>query len=100
VRYLHDAYGNIWFAGDRSDAVIPVSRLVRGRAAVAAAASALVLAPMLMEACGGVGPYAYDGGPRMDATPSEAAAPVDGGQGDAADALEQDGGDVDGSADR
>jgi hypothetical protein len=100
VRYLHDAYGNIWFAGDRPDPVIPIARLIRSRASRAVAASALVLSPLLIEACGGAGPYdGYDGSPRAvsSATPNvgpavDAEPAIDGGpQADAAaDVLVQD----------
>jgi hypothetical protein len=76
VRYLHDAYGNIWFAGDRPAPVIPVAQLLRGRAARAAAASVLALAPLLTEACGGANPNVdYDGSPGLHAaTPAVGAA--------------------------
>jgi hypothetical protein len=52
VRYLHDATGEIWFAGDR----VAPHRLNRAKR-VAAVASALAAAPLLMQACGGAGAY-------------------------------------------
>jgi hypothetical protein len=58
IRYLHDANGDIWFGGrgpGEADGLVPVARLARRGAAMAAAA-ALVLTPVLTEACGGAGP--------------------------------------------
>jgi hypothetical protein len=58
IRYLHDANGDIWFGGrgpGEADGLVPVARLARRGAAMAAAA-ALVLTPVLTEACGGAAP--------------------------------------------
>jgi hypothetical protein len=58
VRYLHDANGDIWFGGRSpggAAGLVPAARLARHGAAMAAAA-ALVLTPVLTEACGGAGP--------------------------------------------
>jgi hypothetical protein len=63
IRYLHDERGEIWFGGSAAGAgLVPATRLARRGAAMAAAA-ALVLTPVLTEACGGAAPdrnpYAY-----------------------------------------
>jgi hypothetical protein len=61
IRYLHDADGNVWF-GEPPGRIVPTSRLARG-ASVAVAAAALLVAPALVEACGGAspdGPGNYD----------------------------------------
>ena len=55
IRYLHDATGEIWFGNGSSDGLVPASRLAR-RGAVMATAAALVLTPVLTEACGGANP--------------------------------------------
>jgi hypothetical protein len=52
IRYLHDERGEIWFGGA---GLVPATRLARRGAAMAAAA-ALVLTPVLTEACGGAAP--------------------------------------------
>jgi hypothetical protein len=54
IRYLHDATGEIWF-GARAERVVPASRLAR-RGAAAMSAAALLLVPVLTEACGGAAP--------------------------------------------
>jgi hypothetical protein len=54
IRYLHDERGEIWFGG-AGPGLVPATRLARRGAAMAAAA-ALVLAPVLTEACGGAAP--------------------------------------------
>jgi hypothetical protein len=87
IRYLHDADGNVWF-GDTSERIVLASRLTRG-ASVAAAAAALLVAPALIEACGGAspnGPGYYDnyaagdaGDARREASPALGA--IDGGAG-------------------
>jgi hypothetical protein len=56
IRYLHDANGDIWFGGRGARAaagLVPAARLARHGAALAAA---LVLTPVLTEACGGAAP--------------------------------------------
>lgn len=53
VRYLYDATGKIWFRDDLSQ-VVPAERLTRGTRG-ALALSALVVAPLLFQACGGAG---------------------------------------------
>jgi hypothetical protein len=70
IRYLHDANGDIWFGGrgpGEAAGLVPVARLARRGAAMAAAA-ALVLTPVLTEACGGAGP-----GPNPYSSPFESA---------------------------
>lgn len=55
VRYLYDQTGKIWFREDfaqSTSGVIPSQRLTRG-AKGALALSALVAAPLLVQACGG-----------------------------------------------
>ncbi len=54
IRYLHDATGEIWF-GARTERVVPANRLAR-RGAAAMSAAALLLVPVLTEACGGAAP--------------------------------------------
>jgi hypothetical protein len=57
IRYLHDANGDIWLGGRVARAaagLVPAARLARRSAAMAAAA--LVLTPVLTEACGGAAP--------------------------------------------
>ena len=99
IRYLHDAEGNVWFGGDGPARLVPPSRLARG-ASLAAAATALLVAPLLIEACGGAAPDAQgyydntaaagDGGPSdtfgtdADAAKSDSAADGDAATGDPA----------------
>jgi hypothetical protein len=55
VRYLYDEQGRIWFRRDLAavtPAIIPEHRLKRG-ARAALAVSALLAAPLLIQACGG-----------------------------------------------
>jgi hypothetical protein len=74
VRYLYDVTGRVWFS-DTNERHVPAHRLNRARRA-AVVASALIAAPLLMQACGGASPdddvYGrYDAGAadaRTDAT--------------------------------
>ena len=97
IRYLHDADGEIWFGNGGAERLVPTGRLAR-RGAVIAAAAAIVLTPVLTEACGGANPnpnpysVAFDTGDAGDPTGQErrasdpSVASADGGTGVATDA--------------
>jgi hypothetical protein len=61
IRYLHDAQGNVWFGDEARERLLPADRLLRSGLARAARATAVAMAPLLIEACGGANPY--DGAP-------------------------------------
>jgi hypothetical protein len=54
VRYLHDETGKLWF-GEPTPTLIAKDQLTRGKRMMAAAA--LVVTPILFQACGGADPY-------------------------------------------
>jgi hypothetical protein len=78
IRYLHDADGAIWFGDQVPGRIVPARHLVRRTIAMATAA-ALLVAPVLTQACGGGGPdpnpYSAGGFGGDDASAGEHAEP-------------------------
>jgi hypothetical protein len=57
IRYLHDAQGNVWFGEGGREHLLPPERILRGGLARVARATAVAIAPLLIEACGGANPF-------------------------------------------